>query len=52
MPISDNNARAVITISKEMKQTLEQIAERENRSLSGLIVYILKQYIQDKAGSK
>jgi hypothetical protein len=52
VPISDKNARAVITISKELKAALEEIAERENRSLSGQIVYILKEYIREKAGSQ
>jgi hypothetical protein len=48
MTISDKNTKVLITMSKEMKSELETIAEKEQRSLSNLIVVactdLLKKY--------
>lgn len=44
--ISDTNTRLLITIPKDLKQQLEDIAKDQNRSLSNLIVTILKEYIK------
>lgn len=38
MTISKKNTKVLITMPKEMKSELEAIAEREQRSLSNLIV--------------
>lgn len=43
--ISDKNTRTLITIPKELKQTLEIVAENQNRSFNNLIITILKDYI-------
>lgn len=44
MSISKNNTRTLITIPKDLKQQLEQIAKKENRSFNNLVVTILKSY--------
>lgn len=45
MSISKDNTRTLITLSKELKAELEQMAKDQNRSLNNLIVTILKEYI-------
>jgi len=44
MSISKNNTRTLITIPKDLKQELEQIAKKENRSFNNLVITILKFY--------
>ena len=44
MTISDKNTRMPLTIPKILKADLEEIAEKENRSLNNLIVTVLKEY--------
>ena len=39
------NTRFVLTISKELKKQLEEIAKEQNRSLSNCIINILKKNI-------
>lgn len=46
--ISDKNTRTNITISKELKATLEDIAKEQNRSLNNLIITILKDYVDTR----
>lgn len=43
--ISDSNTRTLITIPKELKKQLEDIAKEQNRSFNNLIITILKDYI-------
>ena len=45
--ISDKNTRIAVTISKDIKVQIEKIACKENRSLSNLIVTLIKNYIDD-----
>ena len=40
--ISDLNTRTNITISKELKKQLEDIAKEQNRSFNNLVITILK----------
>lgn len=42
------NTSINLTISRDMKSKLEDIAKEENRSTTNLINTILKQYIYDK----
>jgi predicted HicB family RNase H-like nuclease len=44
MSISKDNTRTLITIPKELKQQLEQIAKEQNRSFNNLVITILKSY--------
>ena len=47
MTISKDNTRTQLTISKELKQQLENIAKEQNRSFNNLVITILKSYIDD-----
>lgn len=47
--ISENNTRTLITIPKELKKELEEIAVKENRSFNNLVITILKEYIEKTA---
>lgn len=47
MSISNNNARIVITTSKEVKEKLEKLAIKEDRSLSNYISVILKNIVNN-----
>jgi hypothetical protein len=42
--ISDNNARMIITLSKELKTWLEEQAKLDNRSLSNYVCVILQKH--------
>lgn len=46
--ISDKNTRTMITISKELKKQLKEIAKEENRSLNNLMVTVLKNYVDNR----
>jgi len=46
--ISDTNTRTLITLSKEIKEKLEQLAKSENRSLSNYINTILIKHLEEK----
>lgn len=46
--ISDKNTRTLITIPKELKSELEQIAKEQNRSFNNLVITILKDYKHSK----
>lgn len=45
--ISDLNTRTNITISKELKKQLEDIAKEQNRSFNNLVITILKNFVSD-----
>ena len=45
MTISKDNTRTQLTISKELKKQLEQIAKEQNRSFNNLVITILQSYI-------
>ena len=45
MTISKNNTRTQLTISKELKKQLENIAKEQNRSFNNLVITILQNYI-------
>lgn len=42
MTISNKNTRTTITIPKDLKEKLENIAKEQNRSFNTLVVTILK----------
>lgn len=42
--ISDKNTRTLITIPKELKDKLEILAKKQNRSFNNLVITILKDY--------
>lgn len=45
--LSDDKTRVLIAMPKEMKAELEKIAKQEDRSLTNLIVRILKDYLEN-----
>ena len=45
MTISKYNTRTQLTISKELKKQLENIAKEQNRSFNNLVITILQNYI-------
>jgi metal-responsive CopG/Arc/MetJ family transcriptional regulator len=45
--LSDDKTRVLIAMPKEMKAELEKIAKKEDRSLTNLIVRILKDYLEN-----
>ena len=45
MSISKDNTRTLITIPKELKKQLEELAKKDNRSFNNLVVKILKDYV-------
>lgn len=52
LTISKDNTRTNITISKELKLKLEQVAEKQNRSFNNVIITILKEYVNKEEGEK
>lgn len=44
MTISDKNTRKLLILPIELKDDLERIAKKENRSFNNLIVTVLKEY--------
>jgi|CZCB01.1.fsa_nt_gi predicted HicB family RNase H-like nuclease len=49
MTISKDNTRTLITIPKELKKQLEEIAKQDNRSFNNLVVKILKDYVRNSS---
>lgn len=43
--ISNLNTRTNLTISKELKKKLEDIAKEQNRSFNNLVITILKDFV-------
>lgn len=48
MTIGKDKVRTNITINKELKKQLENIAVKQNRSFNNLVITILKEYIDNK----
>ena len=46
--IADTNTRTNITISKEMKNKLTEIAKEQNRSFNNLVITVLSEYLKNK----
>jgi len=45
MTISKDNTRTNITIPKELKKELEELAKQDNRSFNNLVITILKEFV-------
>lgn len=48
MTIGKDKVRTNITINKELKKQLENIAVKQNRSFNNLVITILKEYIDNR----
>ena len=46
--IADSNTKICLTIPKELKSALQEIARRENRSFNNLIITVLLQYLDSR----
>ena len=46
MAIGENKTRTNITIPKELKARLEEIAKKENRSFNNLVITILQKFVE------
>lgn len=44
--ISNENTRTNITISKELKSKLEELAKQDNRSFNNYVITVLKEHIE------
>jgi len=52
MSINNNNIRILITISKETKEKLEQLAKEEHRSVSNFVNTLILQKIATQTNIK
>lgn len=46
--VAPNKTRTNITIEKELKSQLEEIAKKEGRSFNNLVINILKEYMKNR----
>ena len=46
--VAPNKIRTNITIEKELKSQLEEIAKKEGRSFNNLVINILKEYMKNQ----
>lgn len=46
MPVSKDNGRIVITVTKEVKAELEALADKDNRSVSNYVATILQKHVE------
>ena len=49
MAVSKNNIRVPITIPKELKQQLDELAKEDKRTFSNLCAKILSDYVDRKS---
>lgn len=49
MTISKDNTRTNITIPKELKSKLEELAKQDNRSFNNLVITILRNYAENSS---
>lgn len=48
MVVSKDNTRTLITLPKELKAKLEELAKKDERSFNNLVLKVLKDYVADK----
>ena len=46
MVVNEEKTRFLVTIPKELKRSLEEIAKGKNRSLSNLVITVLMDYVE------
>ncbi len=52
MPLSKDKALIAVTVPKEFKAELEQMARQEKRSLSNYISIVLEEHMKQKQAQK
>lgn len=45
MTISDTNTRTNITIPKDLKKQIEELARKDNRSFNNYVITVLQNYV-------
>ena len=50
MAVSDDNKRISVKLSKEQYSQLEKLANKDNRSVSNYIGYLVKKHLEEKLG--
>lgn len=48
MSMSEDKTSVLVNMNKELKNVLKQLAEKDNRSLTGYIVNVLKKHVENK----
>lgn len=48
MSVAKENVRISITIPKELRDKLQEIAKADNRTLSNYIVTVMQEHLKDK----
>jgi len=46
--LSDEKTRVIISLPKELKKQIEELAKKENRSLSNFIVNMIKSQMREQ----
>ena len=46
--IADSNTKICLTIPKDLKSALQEIAREQNRSLNNLVITVLLQYLNSR----
>lgn len=46
MAVSSDKTRAIISLEKDLKSKIEQLANNEDRSFSNYVVQVLKEHIK------
>ena len=52
MAVSSDKTRAIISLEKDLKAKLEELATNEDRSFNNYVVKILKDHIQSLEGKE
>ena len=50
MAVSSDKTRAIISLEKDLKAKLEELATHENRSFSNYVVQVLKEHVKSLEG--
>ena len=50
MAVSNDKTRAIISLEKDLKSKLEDLANKEDHSFSNYVVKVLKEHIQSMEG--
>ena len=52
MAVSNDKTRAIISLEKDLKTKLEELATNEDRSFNNYVVKILKDHVQSLEGKE
>lgn len=52
MTVGKDKVRTLISINKELKNQLQELAEKDNRSFNNMVITILKEYVKENEKGK